>query len=140
MKFYIVERLKGIDDVNKFISEKNIGEEYFDMCLMHHILNAQFRSNIFAIMQKYKREGCQLKQILGAIHLCSPTENYVHILIDLENKFIVTKDPMGMNEEMQQAVNGIHMNIAKAIGVGFNFMFLDKDGPRSQSWMSQGRP
>ena len=83
MKSYIVERLKGIDYVNKFMSEKNIGEENFDKCLKHHILNAQFRSNIFAIMLKYKEVGFQLKQILEAIHLSSPTQHYVHIVIDL---------------------------------------------------------
>ena len=88
VKSYIVEILKRFDDVNKFMSEKNIGEENFDKCLKHHILNAQFRSNIFAIMQKYKKEGRQLKQILGAIHLCSPTEHHVHITIDLEKKFL----------------------------------------------------
>ena len=53
---YIVERLKGIDCVNKFMSEKNIGEENFDKCLKHRILNVHIRSNIFAIIQKYKKE------------------------------------------------------------------------------------
>ena len=83
MKYYIEERFNRIDDVNKFMLDKNIWEDKFDKCLKHHILNAQFRSNVFAIMQKYKKEGRQLKQILGAIHLFSPTEHYVHIIIDL---------------------------------------------------------
>ena len=73
--------------------ENNIGFDNFDMCLKHHILNAHFRSNIFAIMLKYKEAGCQLEKIMGMIYLSSPTQHYVHIIIDLAKTFLLQKTP-----------------------------------------------
>ena len=112
------------------MDKNTVGEDDFEKCLKHYILDGQLRNNIFAIMRKYKDAGCKLKQILGTIFLPTPFWHYVHIIIDLEKKFILTKDPMGMNLSMQKSVSKIHMNIAKAICVGVMFSDGGKKGGR----------
>ena len=77
-------------------------------------------------MRKYKDAGCKLKQILGTIFLSTPYWHYVHIIIDLENKFILTKESMGMNPSMQKSVSKIRMNIENAVGVGLSFVMEEK--------------
>ena len=52
--------------------------------------------------------------------------HYVHIVIDLENKFILTKDPMEINPSMQKSVSMISMFVAKAIGLGYKFVMDNK--------------
>ena len=52
--------------------------------------------------------------------------HYVHIVIDLEKKFIITKDPMGINKSMQKSVSKIRMFVAKAFGIGYKFVMDDK--------------
>jgi hypothetical protein len=98
--------------------ENKVGEDKFEKCLKHYILDGLFRNNIFAIMRKYKDTGCELKKILGTIHMSTTCWYYIHIVIDLEKKFIVTKDLMGINESMEKSVSKIRMFVAKAIGLG----------------------
>ena len=88
-------------------------------------MDYQFKNNIFAIMHKYMDEGCQLKQILGTIFLSYPF-HYVHIIIDLEKKIIITKELMGINKSMQNSVSKICMFVAKDIGVEYKFVMDDK--------------
>ena len=84
--------------------------ENFDICLKHFILDRQFKNNILAIMHKNKKAGHHLKNLLGTIFLSYPA-HFVHIAIDLDKKFILTKDPLGVNEAMQASVSNICMLI-----------------------------
>jgi hypothetical protein len=76
-------------------------------------------------MHKYKKAGRQLKHLLGTIFVSYPS-HFVHITIDLDKKFILTKDPSGINELMQASVSKIHMFVAKAIGIGYQFVINEK--------------
>ena len=76
-------------------------------------------------MRKYKDTGCKLKHILGTIFVSNPP-HYGHIAIDLQKKFIFTKDPMGISEIMQASVSKICMFVAKHVGIGYRFVMDDK--------------
>lgn len=47
-------------------------------------------------MHKYKKAGHQLKHLLWTIFVTRPG-HFDHIAIDMENKFILTKYPLGVN-------------------------------------------
>ena len=104
------------------MDEHEIEMEYFEKCLKHFILNCQFSNNIFAIMQKYKKGGHQLKHLLGTILVSNC--HFVHIAIDLDDKFILTRDPLGNGS---QASSNICKLIAKAIGIGYQIVLDNKE-------------
>ena len=53
--------------------------------------------------------------------------HFVHITIDLDKKFILTKDPSGVNVSMQTSVSNICKVVAKAIGIGYQIVMDDKE-------------
>ena len=126
MQSYQIQRLKKIKGMKKFMKEKDMNMENFEKCLKHFIVGCQFKNNIFAIMHKYKEAGQKLKHLVGTIFVSNPG-HFVHITIDLEKKFILTRDPLGVNEAMQSSVNNIRQVVAKAIGIGYQIVMDDKE-------------
>ena len=121
MQSYHIQRLTKISEIYDYMDEHEIEMEYFEKCLKHFILNRLFSNNIFAIMQKYKEGGHQLKHLLGSILVADC--HFVHIAIDMKDKFILTRDPFGKGSKGSSKICKL---IAKAIGIGYQIVLENK--------------